>query len=157
MLSKASLETPGPSMTPTSDERLPIPNLWIGALTTVTFTVKYLPEDPEPSFTVAFAYISETHLAPQYPSSARQQDQYSATTRPPPEDDERSPATPICMLYNNSKGNRCTYHPCRYRHYCYGRHPYSVCPNNHKRPQHLTGHGGSKKRNKSERDYSTKV
>ena len=99
--------------------------------------------------------LSETHLASQCPTSSRQTEQFLTAARYPPQlpkDNARSPATP---LYNDSKGNRCTFDPCKFRHNCsgcYARHPYSTCPNNHKRP-HFASYGQDKKRSKREKNY----
>ena len=45
---------------------------------------------------------------------------------------------PICLLYNDREGDRCTYAPaCKYGHTCsacQGRHPYSRCPQRRSRP-----------------------
>lgn len=45
---------------------------------------------------------------------------------------------PICLLYNDREGDRCTYAPaCKYGHTCsacQGRRPYSRCPLGHSRP-----------------------
>ena len=42
-------------------------------------------------------------------------------------------SVPICLLYNDREGNRCTYAPdCKYSHTrsaFRGRHPFSKCPN----------------------------
>ena len=47
-------------------------------------------------------------------------------------------SVPICLLYNDRDGDRCTYAPdCKYGHTCsacQGRHPYSKCPNRRSRP-----------------------
>ena len=43
----------------------------------------------------------------------------------------------ICRLYNDSRGNRCTFQPCKYAHICYdchGRHPFSQCRKEHPYP-----------------------
>jgi len=40
----------------------------------------------------------------------------------------------ICKLFNDSRGNRCTFQLCKYVHICsdcQGRHPFSVCRKDH--------------------------
>jgi len=106
--------------------------------------------------------LSEAHLASQCPTPSQLTEQFPATARYPPQlpkHNTRSPATPICMLYNDSKGNRCTYDPRKFRHNCsgcYTRHSYSTCPNNHKWP-HYTSYRQGKKRSKGEKDYHLSV
>jgi len=103
--------------------------------------------------------LSETHLASQCPESPKQLEPYqtSASSRQQlTSSDARSPATPICMLYNDIKGNRCTYDPCKFRHNCsgcYARHPYSVCPNNRKRSRQTANYDHGKKSARKERRY----
>ena len=46
------------------------------------------------------------------------------------------PDDPVCLLYNHRNGDRCTFTPCKYGHFCKecgGRHPVTRCPKQ-KRP-----------------------
>ena len=46
------------------------------------------------------------------------------------------PDNPICLLYNHRSGDKCTFIPCKYGHFCKecgGRHPIARCPKQ-KRP-----------------------
>ena len=53
-------------------------------------------------------------------------------------------SVPICLLYNDREGNRCTYAPdCKYGHTCsacQGRHPFSRCPNKRPHPYASRNH-----------------
>jgi len=43
----------------------------------------------------------------------------------------------ICHLFNDQRGNRCTYHPCKFVHVCaecWGNHPISHCKRDHPYP-----------------------
>ena len=62
-------------------------------------------------------------------------------------------SVPICLLYNDRDGNRCTYAPnCKYGHTCsgcQGRHPYSKCPNRRPHPYSPRNHSdGARQRKK---------
>ena len=50
-------------------------------------------------------------------------------------------SVPICLLYNDRDGNRCTYAPDRkYGHTCSGRHPFSRYPNKRPHPNSSRNH-----------------
>ena len=59
-------------------------------------------------------------------------------------------AVPICLLYNDRDGDRCTYAPdCKYGHTCsacQGRHPYSKCPNRRSHPYTIRDPPGTSRR-----------
>jgi len=94
------------------------------------------------SITRCSVCLSETHSSRDCPAFRVQPEAY-LTARSPARQNMSQLAkeiprgsTPVCLLFNDQKGNRCTFNPCKFRHICSAcnaRHPFSLCPAN-KRP-----------------------
>jgi len=104
----------------------------------------------EPSLSPAAVFALVKHI----PLEIAQHSKYNSTARFPTRQNTSQLAkeiprssNPVCLLFNDQRGNRCTFNPCKFRHICSAcnaRHPFSVCTTNKR--QHSYSHKGQLER-----------